>query len=435
MKKIFTISLVALLSFGLNAQTPAKDALQKVEKAEAAAANPKAQTKAATWQKLATEYFNLFTAEKGAAQPGMTRQLVDAAAKNDPVVSEKNLADRDQNTFHVVYYDTHRDFYREDVFQMSEVIKHLSAENPLAEVRTNLKKVIELDPKKAKEVNALLEKVATEYYNEGIVAYTFGEESRAASCFHASFDTRLQAGQFDTLTLNNAAIMAVASNRYNDATNWLETLLENGFSDGGSVYERLSRIAFEKQDTTAALAYLEKGFIQNPKNQAILIGLINYYLTTKTGTDRLFDLVQTAIENEPENGSLYWVKGNVYKELKDYDKAYEAYMKAAEVNKTPYEWGYIGAGQMYYDLAVEYSQAAASEMDDAKYQALQDKANEALKAAIVPFEKAFETTVDPNNKIGVSEYLKNIFYRFSSDSDEMYQNYKKYNEFYKAARQ
>ena len=81
MKKIFTISLVALLSFGLNAQTPAKDALQKVEKAEAAAANPKAQTKAATWQKLATEYFNLFTAEKGAAQPGMTRQLVDAAAK------------------------------------------------------------------------------------------------------------------------------------------------------------------------------------------------------------------------------------------------------------------------------------------------------------------------------------------------------------------
>ena len=52
--------------------------------------------------------------------------------------------------------------------------------------------------------------------------------------------------------------------------------------------------------------------------------------------------------------------------------------------------------------------------------------------AIDPFEKAFETTKDENLKVSIAEYLKNIYYRFSSDGPEWEEGYRKYNEVVKS---
>jgi tetratricopeptide (TPR) repeat protein len=144
-------------------------------------------------------------------------------------------------------------------------------------------------------------------------------------------------------------------------------------------------------------------------------------------TDRLFALINEAKKNEPDNASLYYVEGNIYKELGQNDNAVASYYKCAEINPN-YEFGYIGAGILYYNLALEYQEKATNEFDNKKYEELVEQFNQALKNALEPFEKAYTISKDNSLKVNVAEYLKNIYYRFSSDSDEYMAGYKKYDE-------
>ena len=164
-----------------------------------------------------------------------------------------------------------------------------------------------------------------------------------------------------------------------------------------------------------------------PQSQSILIGLINYYLTSGEDADRLFVLINEAKKNEPNNASLYYVEGNIYKELKNVEKAIESYYKCAEINPE-YEFGFIGAGILYYELAIELQEKASAELDDKKYNELVKEFENALLSALEPFEKAYNVSKDNQLKVSVAEYLKNIYYRFSSNGPEYEAGYKKYDE-------
>ena len=192
------------------------------------------------------------------------------------------------------------------------------------------------------------------------------------------------------------------------------------FSKLGDIYTNLG-------DAKKGAEILEQGFVKFPQSQSILIGLINYYMTSGENADRLFVLIDEAKKNEPNNASLYYVEGNIYKELKNYEKAVESYMKCADINPA-YEFGYIGAGILYYEIAVELSEQASNEFDDAKYNALVEQFEKALLDALEPFEKAYNVTKDDNLKVSIAEYLKNIYYRNISKGAEYEAAYNKYNE-------
>ena len=195
------------------------------------------------------------------------------------------------------------------------------------------------------------------------------------------------------------------------------------FAKLGDVYTNLG-------DAKKGAEVLEKGFVMFPQSQSILIGLINYYISSGENTDRLFVLIDEAKKNEPNNASLYYVEGNIYKELKNVEKAVESYYKCAEINPE-YEFGYIGAGILYYELAIELQEKAGEELDDNKYNELVGQMEQALMNALDPFEKAYAVTKDQQLKISIAEYLKNIYYRFSSNGPEYEAGYKKYDEIVK----
>ncbi len=141
-------------------------------------------------------------------------------------------------------------------------------------------------------------------------------------------------------------------------------------------------------------------------------------------TDRLFELVNAAKQNEPDNASLYYVEGNINLQLGREEEAIAAYRKCSEINPD-YEFGYIGIGQLYYNKAVAIQEEATNELDDRKYEALVKDFEVALKNCIEPFETAYAVTKDANIKLAVAEYLRNACYRFSSDSayEAKYQKY------------
>ena len=235
--------------------------------------------------------------------------------------------------------------------------------------------------------------------------------------------------QLDTNSIYNAAYSAWVCGENERSRDLFQRGIDAGYygTDGES-YAKLADIATKLGDEAGSLKYLEEGFAKFPNSQSILVGLINYYVKSGENTTRLFELIDEAKKNEPNNPSLYYTEGDINEKLGNGDAAVAAYRKCAEIDPN-YEFGYIGEGIHFYNLAAKIQQQASEELDDAKYMALMGEFETALKACIPPFEKAFEVTQDSEVKLGVAEYLKNACYRFISEGDEYQQKYDKYNDY------
>ena len=436
MKRIL-IALAVLLSVQVaDAQTKTPEAAKKaVESAEAAAANPKKAAKLATWTKLASAYMDAYSAPAGAAWLGASKQELQILMGNQKPISTENVVVAGDQLVKEVYAD--KEFYYNVNGQLAIInVTKPVVEDVLAKAAEAYKKAGELDTKgsKSKDIMAGLANVASKYIDDGMNCYQFGDLAKASQLFEKAANVSAIAplSKVDTTALYNAAYTAWAGKDYERAKNFFEKCLAaNYYYDGGEVFAKLGDVYTNLGDAKKGAETLEQGFVKFPQSQSILIGLINYYMTSGEDTDRLFTLIDEAKKNEPNNASLYYVEGNIYKELKNVEKAVESYYKCAEINPE-YEFGYIGAGILYYELAIELQEKASNEYDDKKYNELVGQLEQALKNALDPFEKAYAVSKDDQLKVSVAEYLKNIYYRFYSNGPEYEAGYKKYDEVVKS---
>ncbi len=432
MKRIL-IALAVLLSVQVaDAQTKSPEAAKKaVESAEAASKDAKKAAKVATWTKLASAYMDAYNAPAGNAWVGASKQELQLLMGNDKPLSTENVVIGSDQFVKEVY--SNKEFYFSPAGQlvMINVTKPV-VENALAGALEAYKKAYEVDVKqtKVKDIAAGLGTIAQKYLDEGMNVYTFGDLAGASKYFELAAEASATAplSKVDTTALYNAGYTAWAVKDYERAKNFFEKCLDAGYYyEGGEVYAKLGDVYTNLGDAKKGVETLEQGFVKFPQSQSILIGLINYYMTSGDNADRLFVLIDEAKKNEPDNASLYYVQGNIYKELKDNENALKSYMQCAEINPE-YEFGFIGAGVLYYELAIEIQEKAQNELDDRKYNALVEEFEQTLKNAIDPFEKAYNVSKDNDLKVNIAEYLKNIYYRFSSVAPEYEAGYKKYDE-------
>ncbi len=432
MKRIL-IALAVLLAVQVaDAQTKSPEAAKKaLESAEAASKDAKKATKVATWTKLASAYLDAYNAPAGNAWVGATKQELQIIMGNQQPSASENVVVGGEQLIKEVYAD--KEFYYNEGGQLVLInVTNPVVEEPLAGALEAYKKAYEIDAKKSKEkdIKEGLAIIAGKYLEDGMNAYTFGDFAKASVLFEKAAAAAATApnSKLDTTAVYNAGFTAWACKDYPRAQKFFEQCLaEKYYYEGGEVFAKLGDVYVNLGDAKKGAEVLEQGFVMFPQSQSILIGLINYYVTSGENTDRLFVLIDEAKKNEPTNASLYYVEGNIYKELKNYEKAVEAYYKCAEIN-SEYVFGYIGAGVLYYELAIELQEKAASELDDAKWAALNKEFETALKNALDPFEKAYNGSNDNELKVSVAEYLKNIYYRFSSEGPEYEAGYKKYDE-------
>lgn len=433
MKKIIIVLTAALaLSFSASAQqvkSPA-DAIKAVQAAEKNAENPKNAAKVATWLKLGKAYKDAYYAAMGPAIKGVDKTQVTVLLGNEKPSKVTSVTIGGESFTKEVFEYRNLYYNGNNLLAVIEVTKEVVADSREKALEA-YKKAAELDVKgsKTKEISAGIADIAKTYLDDAMTAYNVGDIAGSSKFFALSAAAKETAplGQIDTTAVYNTAVTALMVNDNDVAEKYLNRCIEIEYFEDGEVFAKLAQVFQARQDTVDMVNTLEKGFMVFPKNQSILIGLINYYISSKSDTQRLFDLLNVAKQNEPGNASLYYVEGNIHKELKEYDEAEASYKQASDVNPA-YEYGFIGCGQMYYDLAVEVSSAAASEYDDTKYMAMMDQANEYLKKSMDPFENAFRLSKDNDVRLIIAEYLKNIYYRFSSHSDDYMASYKKYKE-------
>ena len=432
MKRIL-IALAVLLSVQVaDAQTKTPEVAKKaVEAADAAAQNPKKATKVATWLKLATSYMDAYNAPIGNAWVGASKQELSLLMAGQKPVSVENVVIEGQPFSKEVYADKELYFNQAGQLIIIKVTKPV-VEDALAKAIDAYEKAYEVDVKKTKvkDINTGLQTIAQKYLDEGMTCYTFGDMAGASVLFEKAAEASATAplSVVDTTAIYNAGFTAWAVKDYERAKKFFEQCLANDYYyEGGEVYAKLADVYKNLGDSAKAVQTLENGFTAFPQSQSILIGLINYYIESGENADRLFVLIDEAKKNEPNNASLYYVEGNIHKQLGNVEKAVESYYECAEINPD-YEFGYIGAGILFYEKAVELSEKASNEFDDKKYEALVAQVEESLLSALEPFEKAYNVSKDPSLKVSIAEYLKNIYYRFSSKGAQYEEGYNKYNE-------
>lgn len=422
MKKIL-IALAILAAVQVaNAQDKASaDALKAIESAKAATENPKKASKAATWTKLGEAYVSAYDAPVGNLWLNASKQELTLIMGKEQPVSTQDVVIGGSQYSKEVYDNKNLYFTPAGVLGIIEVTKPVD-DKALEKAVEAYEKAYSIDPK-AKGVSEALESISQKYLNEGYTKYQLGNYAAGSVLFEDAAKTAALAplSKIDTNSIYNAGFLAQAAGDNGRAKSFYEECYKIGyFGKDGDIYAKLADV-----DTLNTKKYLEEGFAKYPHSQGILIGLINYYTKAGEGTDRLFELLDAAKANEPNNASLYYVEGNIYAEIGEYDKAIKAYEQCAQVNPQ-YEFGYVGEGIMYYNRALDFQTKAQAELDDAKYAELTKEFETSLKNCIEPFEKAYNISKDNNTKVGIAEYLKNAYYRFR-DEDKNYQDaYEKY---------
>ena len=442
------MALAVLLAVQVaDAQVKTPEAVKKaLASAEAASQDAKKATKVATWLKLANTYMEAYNAPQGAAWLGASKTELQLIMGNEKPRSVENVNLGGENLTKEVYSDKEFYFNANNQLVMINVTRPIVAD-ALEGARAAYAKAFEVDAKqsKLKDINAGLENISKKYLDEGMNKYTLGDYAAASELFEMAADAAATKplAKVDTTALYNAGFTAWMVKDYPRAKNLFERCLAaEYYYEDGEVFAKLADIYTNLGEKEASRDVLEQGFQKFPQSQSILIGLINYYLTNNEDPNRLFELISLAKKNEPNNASLYYVEGNIYVELRKADpekadeyvaKAVEAYDACAKINPE-YEFGYIGKGIMYYNIAIELQEKAAAELDDAKWVKLNKQFAEALKNALEPFEKAYSISKDDSIRVNIAEYLKNIYYRFYSDGPEFEAGYNKYNEVVKTGK-
>jgi len=431
MKKIFIALAILASTFAANAQVlSVADAKKAAENARIASENPKKSGKLATWMKLGEAYMAAYESARGSGWVGGAEPEVRIVLGGDKPSNVEDV------TIGGALYQKQTFATRNYYYDESGILAMIDVTEPVYDdVLDRALKAYEqagkLDPKgtKTEDIKAAIDKVNSCYMEAAMNAYMFNDMAKASNLFVKAAEAAGTAplSVYDSTAFYNAGYTALAAGKVDEAYDCFKNCYDhNYYYEGGEVYTKLAEIASIRGDKASQVSYLEEGFKAFPQSQSILIGLINYYLAEGTNTDKLFELLAEAERNEPNNASLFYVEGNIHKQFGQIEEAIASYDKAAQVDAT-YPWGYYGKGVLYYEDAVNVSNKAAEEMDDAKYMALVEQFENDLIAAIEPFEKTYEVASDPELKQYVAEYLKNIYYRFQ-DKDEKYKaGYEKYN--------
>ncbi|MBT8233496.1 MAG: hypothetical protein KJN84_12760, partial [Bacteroidia bacterium] len=176
------------------------------------------------------------------------------------------------------------------------------------------------DKKTKKDIGYGLEDVENHLNNVAIFAYQNKDYSTAFDNFSTSIsaydmlkkmekDSRLDDPAIRKDQYFYSSVSAYYSERFQDALPYLEKLYNDGASDA-FVYEALYSINSE-DNPEKALEYLTKGREMAPDDTGLLFAEINHYL--KIGElNKLIGKLETAIEKEPGNMSIYNTLGSVY---------------------------------------------------------------------------------------------------------------------------
>ncbi|MDD2961802.1 MAG: tetratricopeptide repeat protein [Muribaculaceae bacterium] len=166
------------------------------------------------------------------------------------------------------------------------------------------------------------------------------------------------------------------------------------------------------KDNAGIIALAKEAYqIFGSKDNQYISLMINDYINNSKYKEAT-ELLDEAIAANPTNAEFYNVKGSLYENQKDMEKAFEYFMKALELNPE-YAKGQFDVGRYYFNKAVQ-KREAINKLSGAAYQkAIVSELNPLYEKALPYLEKAYQ--LDPENS-DVKHALKNIYYFLGNEA-------------------
>ena len=291
-------------------------------------------------------------------------------------------------------------------------------DNPLPIALEAYMEALRLDDKGKLDDKILknLDELKRQIENEAIIRFTKKDFSGALDQFELILETSkadVYHGYIDSVVVYNAALAARNAENHKKSAAYFQKAIDINYG-GSDAYYFLVREYITLKDSTKALSALQKGFEMYPDTTLILFELVNYYISTGD-VKACMTYLNIAEEKESGNPSIYFAKGTLYEKIGERDNAIKEYLRSLEVDPEFYNsWFNLGAA--YFNNAVELYDVANTKEDLKEYNKAKTEADEALKKAIEPMEKAHSLKPDDPDSL---ETLKTIYYRLGED--EKYQ--------------
>ena len=145
-------------------------------------------------------------------------------------------------------------------------------------------------------------------------------------------------------------------------------------------------------DTAHWISSLQEGVQKYPEHPFFFGNLIDYYSSNKKFDDAMA-FADNMIAKDPANPFNVYVKGYLYHNMEDYDKALEYYKKTIELDPS-YAEAYSNIGLIYCLKAQDFSGKATSDVNDPKYQEDMATLKNFYEEAKPYYEKARELKPD-----------------------------------------
>ena len=177
-----------------------------------------------------------------------------------------------------------------------------------------------------------------------------------------------------------------------------------------SIYRLEASSYLSMGDSLKWVDLLKAGVERSPEDQYYYSNLISYYVNNKKN-DELMAFADDMVARNPQPIFRY-VKGYLYQNMKEYDKAIEEYKLVIEQDPT-YASAYHNLGICYSDLAQQVSESSAKlDLRSKAFKASQEKMKEYYRLALPMFEKlrTLDDGTDPDRRFAWTMGLQNCYY-------------------------
>lgn len=198
----------------------------------------------------------------------------------------------------------------------------------------------------------------------------------------------------DTLLPQIAYYASLAAMKMEDYPSVLKyaPLAQDDKEVGKYAMEFVSTALKAEGDTAKWIVSLQEGVKKYPEHPFFFGNLIDYYSNSKK-FDEAMAFADEMIAKDPSNPFNTYVKGYLYHNMEDYDKALEFYKKTIELSPD-YAEAYSNIGLIYCLKAQDYSAKATSDVNDPKYAEDMAKLKTFYEEAKPYYEKARQLKPD-----------------------------------------
>ncbi len=395
-----------------------------IAKSDAEIADAKKAAKSATWIKRGTAFLDADGKPVGGLYASMPEALLKATYGNAaPEVQTINDSE------YTVYVYEHFKAYINN--GMVEFFVPVTVVDPAAldKAYDAFAKAYEMDAKTASKVKDGMSSIRTKSFENGGTLYALGDYVDASQQFRRAFraSSHPTVGAIDTMALYYAGMAAAYGEEYEVSLADLDKALELGYEAEGEIYRLKFVDLYNLDRKEESLETLKAGISRFPTNENLIDMMMRYYAENEGDPTSLIPLVESAIEQNPTNPSLWQGLARVYDKLGQIDNAIEAVKKAVELEPEDFHSNYLeGLFVIKKGDEMNIELGKQNFTSSAQYQQALAEVNDVFRLAMAPLEKAY--TINPE-ELATVELLKNLSFRLRED-EGVAEKYEKYNDLF-----